>query len=482
MYELNVNKIASKRPRHCLPYAVITWLKFNDGTEWPHNFNELDGDVNLLATDSLQVALQTEDSYVQTKVRALVKTNLISSTPPLSNGCNHEATNGNSNSNDLNGENHVNGIVNNNNNNLTAESETETTNTNKESVQITNSNNNENNEVETKTSETNEENPTENHINENNIEKTNAEKDEQNQSSEHANEQTTNENSTENGVVNNEITNQPVQSESPSNQAAIALAANSTSVETSNVANRTTTPQLDTNGPIVEPPKSDTPNSGLALVSTTTPVTNSASPTASTASTNGTGALASYQHKTNLTTYAKPTYPSYRQNPTMVPYLYATQAAHPSHYHPYGGIQYGRQIPGAAAALQAAALSQFQAAQAPQMQQQVFLCRGPNGLTYVTAAPNPTLAPQQLVAVQQAQAQANAIAAIQQQAAAIAAAQAQQVAAIQGQTASTYAAGPTAYSKTNLINQIQQQPQQQIIYQAAPQPASNAANKVYFLN
>ena len=70
MYELNANKIATKRPRHCLPYAVITWLKFNDGTEWPHSFNELDGDINLLATDSLLVALQTEDNYVQTKIQS----------------------------------------------------------------------------------------------------------------------------------------------------------------------------------------------------------------------------------------------------------------------------------------------------------------------------------------------------------------------------------------------------------------------------
>ena len=73
----------------------------------------------------------------------------------------------------------------------------------------------------------------------------------------------------------------------------------------------------------------------------------------------------------------------------------------------------------------------------------------------------------------------NAIAAMQQQQAVLAAVQAQQAAAIQGQTTATYTAGPTAYhNKSNLINPIQQ-PQQQIIYQAAPQPASaSAANKV----
>jgi hypothetical protein len=42
LYELDANKIPSKRPRHCLPYAVVTWVKFDDGTEWPMNFNELE--------------------------------------------------------------------------------------------------------------------------------------------------------------------------------------------------------------------------------------------------------------------------------------------------------------------------------------------------------------------------------------------------------------------------------------------------------
>ena len=33
--------------------------------------------MTLLATDSMQVALQTEDNYVQTKLKALIKTNNI---------------------------------------------------------------------------------------------------------------------------------------------------------------------------------------------------------------------------------------------------------------------------------------------------------------------------------------------------------------------------------------------------------------------
>jgi hypothetical protein len=41
LYEMEANKAPVKRPRHCLPYAVVSWLKFNDGTEWPLNFNEL---------------------------------------------------------------------------------------------------------------------------------------------------------------------------------------------------------------------------------------------------------------------------------------------------------------------------------------------------------------------------------------------------------------------------------------------------------
>lgn len=42
LYELDANKTPSKRPRHCLPYAVVSWTKLNDGTEWPLSFTEPD--------------------------------------------------------------------------------------------------------------------------------------------------------------------------------------------------------------------------------------------------------------------------------------------------------------------------------------------------------------------------------------------------------------------------------------------------------
>ena len=38
LYELDGNKMGAKRPRHCLPYAVVTWVKLNDGTSWPFSF------------------------------------------------------------------------------------------------------------------------------------------------------------------------------------------------------------------------------------------------------------------------------------------------------------------------------------------------------------------------------------------------------------------------------------------------------------
>jgi hypothetical protein len=31
LYELDANKIPNKRPRHCLPYAVVTWNKYGEG-------------------------------------------------------------------------------------------------------------------------------------------------------------------------------------------------------------------------------------------------------------------------------------------------------------------------------------------------------------------------------------------------------------------------------------------------------------------
>ncbi len=92
LYELNAQKQPNKRPRHCMPYAVITWLKFNDGTEWPQYFDEPGTvDLSMLSTDSLQLALQTtEDVYLQTKLKALLKT--TATTMPL--GFLHQNGNG----------------------------------------------------------------------------------------------------------------------------------------------------------------------------------------------------------------------------------------------------------------------------------------------------------------------------------------------------------------------------------------------------
>lgn len=96
LYELNAQKQPTRRPRHCMPYAVITWLKFSDGTEWPQYFPESDADLTMLVTDSLQLALQTtEDVYLQTKLKALLKTNEVGVIAAKLNGdSTHNLTNG----------------------------------------------------------------------------------------------------------------------------------------------------------------------------------------------------------------------------------------------------------------------------------------------------------------------------------------------------------------------------------------------------
>lgn len=112
LYELNAQKQPTRRPRHCMPYAVITWLKFSDGTEWPQYFPDTDADLTMLATDSLQLALRTtEDVYLQTKLKALLKTKegdviaskLNGDVPHMTNGAtnghNGTATNGHVNGN-----------------------------------------------------------------------------------------------------------------------------------------------------------------------------------------------------------------------------------------------------------------------------------------------------------------------------------------------------------------------------------------------
>lgn len=437
LYELNNAKCAARRPRHCMPYAVITWLKFNDGTEWPQGFTEIDGDLGLLGTDSLEVALKTEDIYLQTKLKALLKNSLPVSPPEhLVNGNNLEnnLTNGSL----LNGNTNCNLVI-----------------------------------VKTESVETNE-------IKETNEEPTSAETTEEavngiqnteQQETETVNEPTNQVDSTDliNGELNKEI--------------------ESTKTE------KTTEENPD--GTLNEALKSDPDGSVQQTVppSVTPAATSVTAPAATTVSPSS-----SFQHhKTSLTHYNKPVYSSYRQNAAMAPYLYSAQnsAAAGVQYHPYGSIPYhARQIQQNAIP---AGLSPYfpgghianPAASANIGQPQVFLVRGPNGLTYLS-----TGGPQQAqFSVQQqqqqmlvAQAQANALLQQQQQqnvAAAQAAAYAQQIAALQqaqavaqaSQAAATYAAAPTQYHNKQQQQQPQPQQQQQIIYQAAPQPAQPAGSQ-----
>lgn len=192
---------------------------------------------------------------------------------------------------------------------------------------------------------------------------------------------------------------------------------------------------------------SSTPNSNQTIVQPATP---NGTPVASTTP-NGTV-------KTAVNAYPKPTaYTAYRQAipASLNPFVYQPSAL--GIRLPYAAPQ----IPQAIGGLHAQSFLNH-TLQAP-IQQQVFLCRGPNGLTYVTAAPG--LAQQQLVAAQQAQAQAflhQQLLQAQQQAAAFQKIPANQ-AIINGQI----------FQTNTQSNQIQQvQPTPQIIYQAAPQPAT----------
>ncbi|CAF0776241.1 unnamed protein product [Brachionus calyciflorus] len=345
LYEHDANKLPIKRPRHCLPYAVVTWLKTDESNEWPVSFTDL------------EIIPQNGESNGH------------------QNGENHEAQN------ESKGENK----------NAINETKTET--------QI------ENPEAEIKTVTSEEEKTVENH-------------------DEPSKDPETNKTDTEN-----------LNSKSENN-------------EQSSSEQRTTSPskQEPTNNPSVTPNSSQVQINALngTPVAPTTP--------------NGTPAIP----KPANNFYPKPTaYTAYRHAvPTaMNPYIY--QANHLAGLRlPYAGAP---QIPAQALA---ALPNQQYINQAP-LQQQVFLCRGPNGLTYVTAA-SPAIVSQQL-AVAQAQAQAQAQAILQQQ-----------VLQAQVQQQQQLAAAGLQFQKfpqqiiNNQIIQTQQQPQptQQIIYQAAPQPAN----------
>jgi len=73
LYDTLPDKSFNKRPRHCLPYAIITWLKFNDGTEWPHCFTGTEADLSILETNTMELALSIDDEYIKSKLKETMK-------------------------------------------------------------------------------------------------------------------------------------------------------------------------------------------------------------------------------------------------------------------------------------------------------------------------------------------------------------------------------------------------------------------------
>ena len=192
----------------------------------------------------------------------------------------------------------------------------------------------------------------------------------------------------------------------------------------------------------------------------TSPNSNQALALAQSATPNGTLVASTTPNETvkaAVNAYPKPTaYTAYRHAmpTTLNPFVYQPTAM--GIRIPYASPQIPQTIGGFSA-------QPFlnQTIQSP-LQQQVYLCRGPNGLTYVTAAPG--LVQNQLAAAQQAQAQAvfqHQLLQAQQQAALLQKIPSNQT-IINGQIFSN--------TQSNAIQQVQQTPQ--IIYQAAPQPAS----------
>lgn len=389
MYELDANKTPNKRPRHCLPYAVVTWQKHTDGTEWPNNFN-----LDLEA--SLDIEVKSELNGIEPEASV-----------PLTNG-NH--LNNSENDSQTLTENHV-------------KNEPDQNQKEESSVEVTNPN--------LGNPET---------INQTEIK----------ESSDQNQEQT--------NLDNNSKTDNEVQSNSNNDQIKTDLATEHPNVQQQNSTEITPT------------------------VTTTTVQQTNSTPTTPAPPTTTTTTSTTYHKPASQTYFPKASaYSAYRQNAAavqaaaMAPYLYAAAPGH--QFSPYGasirlpfaagpGGASIQTIPAQAAACQAAihANQPFQAAAAAP-QQQLFLCRGPNGLTYVTAAAAPNVVAQQQLAVAQAQAQANAL--LQQQAAAAAVLSASQVQQLPFLTKYQ----PNLNGALALANP---QPAQQIIYQAAPQPASSA--------
>lgn len=205
--------------------------------------------------------------------------------------------------------------------------------------------------------------------------------------------------------------------------------------------------EQDLSKEVVNQNETTRPNSNQALAQSATPNGTPVAPTTPNETT-----------KVAANAYPKPSaYTAYRHAipTTLNPFVY--QPTTMGLRIPYAA----NQIPQAIGGLGAQSFLN-QTIQSP-LQQQVFLCRGPNGLTYVTAAPG--LVQQQMAAAQQAQAQAvfqHQLLQAQQQAALFQKIPSNQ-AIINGQI---YQNSQPSHS----IQQVQQTPQ--IIYQAAPQPAS----------
>ena len=193
---------------------------------------------------------------------------------------------------------------------------------------------------------------------------------------------------------------------------------------------------------------------GATTPTTTTVLTTVASavPTTTLSSTSVPTTASLYQHKA-YNHFQKPlnTFAYRPAAAAIAPYILAQSPS------PYGiRIPYLSQTPTPAAGPQYYTGAQYANLTAPALQQQFYLCRGPNGFTYV-AAP---------------------------QAHQLLGASAAQAAYLQPTSASaaSYAGTPTAYKLPVALQQYAattgpqpSQPQQQIIYQAAPQPSQSAS-------
>jgi hypothetical protein len=434
LYEMEANKMPIKRPRHCLPYAVVSWLKFNDGTEWPLNFSELE--------------ISNLDSLIKENGETLQQTVTADASTPL-NG-------------------HTNGQF------VAKQEDQEMTDKKAENIEPTVEQasivKNESLEITENPSAPPPENMTE-------AEKSNHEETTTTTSDvEKPKTETENPNEDNSKTENKETTSSSPPPPPP------VVTENS---EQSHVNGVTTeTPTTTTTTPIANSTATVTP-AAVSTLPVVIPQTSLSYPHHKTS-------LSHYQKSTY--SYRQPVVGNSSQ---ISPYLYAAAAAaqqqqqqlqqqlqqlqsQQQQHHHHAAAQHLRLPYGAqtlqslqAASQQAAAYHQnpYQAAvqQQQQQQQQMFLVRTPNGsVQYVTAAPpQAATLQQQLQAQMQAQLQAQvSLQQQQQQVAALAAAQAQQVAALQHQQYNQ------KFTTPGVAEQQQKVTTSKIVYQAAPQPAS----------